>query len=112
MAKRVGQECAEDIHDRHAVAGAPLQGGLLPVRGHTWDPHEPWDAPAYYTELYMPDYDGELVLPLYGNWHDMPGYQEAQLRKGHATYCGEITMVDTWVGYLLKAVENMGLADK
>ena len=26
----------------------------------TWDPHEPWDAPSYYTELYMPDYDGEL----------------------------------------------------
>ena len=78
----------------------------------TWDPHEPWDAPSYYTELYMPDYDGELVLPIYGNWHDMPGYQEAQLRKGHATYCGEITMVDTWVGFLLKSVENMGLADK
>ena len=32
----------------------------------TWDPHEPWDAPPYYTELYWPDYDGELVLPLYG----------------------------------------------
>ncbi len=78
----------------------------------TWDPHEPWDAPSYYTELYMPEYDGELVLPLYGNWHDMPGYQEAQLQKGHATYCGEITMVDTWVGFLLKSVENMGLADK
>lgn len=78
----------------------------------TWDPHEPWDAPSYYTELYLPDYDGELVLPLYGNWHDMPGYEESQLRKGHATYCGEITMVDTWVGFLLKSVENMGLADK
>ena len=77
----------------------------------TWDPHEPWDAPAYYTELYMPDYDGELVLPLYGNWHDVPGYRESQLRKAHATYCGEITMVDTWVGFLLKYVENMGLAD-
>ena len=78
----------------------------------TWDPHEPWDAPSYYTELYMPEYDGELVLPLYGNWHDVPGYEEAQMRKGHATYCGEITMVDTWVGFLLKSVENMGLADK
>ncbi len=78
----------------------------------TWDPHEPWDAPSYYTELYLPDYDGELVLPIYGNWHDMPGYEESQLRKGHATYCGEITMVDTWVGFLLKSVENMGLADK
>ena len=78
----------------------------------TWDPHEPWDAPSYYTELYLPEYDGELVLPLYGNWHDVPGYEEAQMRKGHATYCGEITMVDTWVGFLLKSVENMGLADK
>ena len=78
----------------------------------TWDPHEPWDAPSYYTELYLPEYDGELVLPLYGNWHDVPGYEEAQMRKGHATYCGEITMVDTWLGFLLKSVENMGLADK
>ena len=23
----------------------------------TWDPHEPWDAPSHYTELYWPDYD-------------------------------------------------------
>ena len=57
----------------------------------TWDPHEPWDAPAYYTELYWPGYDGELVLPVYGNWHDVSGYREEQLSKGHATYCGEIT---------------------
>ena len=75
----------------------------------TWDPHEPWDAPAYYTELYWPGYDGELVLPLYGNWNDVPGYKEEQVRKGHAAYCGEITMVDTWLGYLLRSVENMGL---
>ena len=74
----------------------------------TWDPHEPWDAPAYYTELYWPGYDGELVLPLYGNWNDVPGYEEEQVRKGHAAYCGEITMVDTWLGHLLKSVENMG----
>ena len=78
----------------------------------TWDPHEPWDAPPYYTELYWPDYDGELVLPLYGSWHDVPGYEESTLRKGHATYCGEITMVDTWLGFLLRSVENMGLLDK
>ena len=34
------------------------------------------------------------------------------MRKGHATYCGEITMVDTWLGFLLKSVENMGLTDR
>ena len=78
----------------------------------TWDPHEPWDAPAYYTELYWQGYDGEVVLPVYGNWRDVPGYGEETLRKGHATYCGEITMVDTWLGFLLRAVENMGLMEK
>ena len=77
----------------------------------TWDPHEPWDAPPYYTELYMPDYDGEVVQPLYGRWQDQPGFTEAKVKKAHATYCGEVTMVDTWVGYLLRKIENMGLAD-
>ena len=77
----------------------------------TWDPHEPWDAPPYYTELYMPDYDGEVVQPLYGHWQDQPGFTEAKVKKALATYRGEVTMVDTWVGYLLRKIENMGLAD-
>ncbi len=77
----------------------------------TWDPHEPWDAPAYYTELYMPDYDGEVVQPIYAHWRDDPDFNEARVDKAHATYCGEITMVDTWAGYLLRKVENMGLAE-
>ena len=74
----------------------------------TWDPHEPWDAPSYYTELYLPEYDGEVVLPLYGNWHDVPGYDEEKLRKGHAAYCGEITMVDTWLGFLAEIRREYG----
>ena len=78
----------------------------------TWDPHEPWDAPSYYTELYWPGHDGELALPVYGNWHDVPGYAEDGLRKGHATCCGEVIMADTWLGFLLKSVENMGLANR
>ena len=77
----------------------------------TWDPHEPWDAPAYFTELYMPDYDGEVVQPIYAHWQDAPGFDKARVDKAHATYCGEITMVDTWVGYLLRRLENMGLMD-
>ena len=77
----------------------------------TWDPHEPWDAPAYYTELYLPGYDGEVVRPTYGYWRDEPGYTEERVATAHATYCGEVTMVDTWVGYLLRLVENMGLME-
>ena len=78
----------------------------------TWDPHEPWDAPNYYTELYMPDYDGEVIDPPYNRWQDVPGFTEAKVKKAHASYCGEVTMVDTWVGYLLRCVENMGLMEK
>ena len=77
----------------------------------TWDPHEPWDAPNYYTELYMPDYDGEVVAPLYGRWQDSPQLTEKKVGKAHATYCGEITMVDAWIGRLLRQVEDMGLMD-
>ena len=77
----------------------------------TWDPHEPWDAPAYYTERYWPGYDGEASYPIYGFWQDTPGFTEEMVRKAHAAYCGELTMVDTWIGRLLRTVENMGLME-
>lgn len=77
----------------------------------TWDPHEPWDAPNYYTELYWPNYDGEVITPLYGHWQDVEGYTEEKVKKAHATYCGEVTMVDTWAGHFLRQVENMGLME-
>lgn len=78
----------------------------------TWDPHEPWDAPAWYTERYWPGYDGEVIDPPYAYWQDVPGLSEEKVRKAHATYCGEVTMVDTWIGHLLRHVDNMGLADR
>lgn len=78
----------------------------------TWDPHEPWDAPAYYTELYEPDYDGEVVDPPYCYWQQSPGMSEDKIRKARATYAGSVTMVDTWIGHLLRKVDNMGLREK
>ncbi len=77
-----------------------------------WDPHEPWNPPRYYTELYMPDYDGEVVPPAYHYWRETPGFTEEKVKKAHAAYCGEITMVDTWLGYLLRRLENMNLMEE
>ncbi|HET7480317.1 MAG TPA: sulfatase, partial [Rubrobacteraceae bacterium] len=34
----------------------------------TWDPHEPWDAPDYYTSRYHAGYDGRQIYPSYGRW--------------------------------------------
>ncbi|UCD09027.1 MAG: sulfatase [Dehalococcoidales bacterium] len=77
----------------------------------TWDPHEPWNAPLYYTEPYWPGYDGEQIMPFYKNWKEQPGFTEEMLKKAHAAYLGEISMVDAWIGNLLNQVEYMGLME-
>ena len=77
----------------------------------TWDPHEPWNAPTYYTEPYWPGYDGEIIMPFYKYIEEMPGFTEEKLKKAHAAYCGEISMLDAWIGNLLRQVEYMGLMD-
>ncbi len=77
----------------------------------TWDPHEPWNAPEYYTEPYWPGYDGEQIMPFYRHLKEVPGFTEEKLRKAHAAYCGEISMVDAWIGNLLRQVEYMGLME-
>jgi arylsulfatase A-like enzyme len=75
-----------------------------------WDPHEPWNAPLYYTRLYAPDYDGRETETCYDNWRDA-GLTEDDVRLSHATYCGEVTMVDRWVGRLVEKLDVLGIAD-
>jgi arylsulfatase A-like enzyme len=77
----------------------------------TWDPHEPWDPPKHYAELYWPGHDGVQAPPIYGYWQDVPGMTQELLDKGYASYCGEVTMVDTWFGYMMRMVENLGLME-
>ena len=75
----------------------------------TFDPHEPWDPPPYYTDLYDPGYEGEEVIyPIYGPADYLT---PAELKHVRALYAGEVTMVDRWVGLLLRKVEELGLLD-
>ena len=76
----------------------------------TWDPHEPWDAPAHYVTPYDPDYQGEDVYPCYWDWEDH-GMTQRELELGHAGYCGEITMVDRWFGILMERIQQLGLEE-
>ncbi len=76
----------------------------------TWDPHEPWDAPEYYTEQYLPGYDGRQLYPAYAKWKEA-GLAEEDVRLAHATYCGEVTMVDFWMGRLLAKLDVLGLRE-
>src|SRR3712207_4454006 len=76
----------------------------------TWDPHEPWDAPEYYTSLYRAGYGGRQIYPSYGRWHEA-GLTRDDVDLAHATYCGEVTMVDFWVGRLLAKLDVLGLGE-
>jgi arylsulfatase A-like enzyme len=78
----------------------------------TWDPHEAFEAPNYYTELYWQNYDGENIFPPYARWKDVQGFTEEKVKKALATYWGKVTMVDTWVGFFLRQLENMNLMEK
>ncbi len=75
----------------------------------TFDPHEPWDPPARYVDLYDPGYTGEAVIyPRYGSTDVL---SDAELHHCRALYAAEVTMVDRWVGRLLQAVDDLGLRE-
>lgn len=77
----------------------------------TWDPHEPWDAPDYFTGLYHEGYDGRLpTFPTYSKVSET-GVSREELDISHAAYCGEVTMVDRWIGSLLTKLDVLGLAE-
>jgi len=75
----------------------------------TFDPHEPWDPPQHYVDMYDPGYQGEEVIyPIYG---PATYLSEAELKHMRALYAGEVTMVDRWVGRLLNRAADLGLLD-
>ncbi|RLG97045.1 hypothetical protein DRO29_03710, partial [Candidatus Bathyarchaeota archaeon] len=79
-------------------------------------PHEPWDPPKWYAEMYDPGWKGGYVMGgAYLSPYDMPfprivpNLSEEELRHLRALYAGEVTLVDRWVGMLLQKVEDLGL---
>jgi arylsulfatase A-like enzyme len=75
----------------------------------TFDPHEPWDPPAWYVERYDPGYEGrEIASPKYATADYLT---PAELLHCRALYAGEVSLVDTWLGWFLITVENLGLLD-
>lgn len=74
-----------------------------------FDPHEPWDPPRWYVDMYDPCYEGEEVTyPAYGPC----GYlTEDELSHIRAMYVGEATLVDRWIGFLLEKLDKLGLLE-
>lgn len=73
----------------------------------TFDPHEPWDPPKWFVDLYDPGYQGEEVIyPVYGPCDYLT---KEELKHMRALYAGEATLVDKWIGKLLAKIEDLGL---
>jgi arylsulfatase A-like enzyme len=76
----------------------------------SFDPHEPWDPPRKYVDLYGdPDYSGrEPTVP---NYSDASWITEEELERMRALYAGEITMTDAWLGRFLERMEELALME-
>ncbi len=75
-----------------------------------FDPHEPWDAPRKYLELYEKDYQGEeIIFPYYDFWREF--LTEEELNHIRALYMAEASMIDNWLGVLLDKVDELGLTE-
>jgi arylsulfatase A-like enzyme len=72
-----------------------------------WDPHEPWDPPTHYANSYNPGHRGKNPIhPLYST---TPWCSDSELKQLRANYCGEVTMMDRWLGHFLQRVDDLGL---
>jgi len=73
----------------------------------TFDPHEPWDPPKYFVDMYDPGYKGEEVIyPRYGSTDILT---DDEVKHCRALYAGEVSLVDRWFGYFLRRVGDTGL---
>jgi arylsulfatase A-like enzyme len=74
-----------------------------------FDPHQPWDPPQHYVDLYDKDGTGHnLIMPVGRNASD---HRPEDLKRMRALYAGEVTMVDRHVGRLLHALDELGRRD-
>jgi arylsulfatase A-like enzyme len=74
-----------------------------------FDPHEPWDPPQTYVDLYDDAYDGpEPIITAYGS---IDYLTERQVERMRALYAAEVTMVDHWLGNFLNRVDDLGLIE-
>jgi arylsulfatase A-like enzyme len=75
-----------------------------------FDPHEPWDAPRKYIDMYNPEFRGEeFAYPDSRIWREY--FTEEEMETYRLLYRAETSLVDHWFGVLLDKIEELGLAE-
>jgi len=97
---------------RWIAAQAPAQERFM-LFVDEFDPHEPFDTPEPYASMYDPEWSGaHLIWPPYISGATSLGVlSERQARQVRASYGAKLTMIDTWLGKLLSAIERGGFYD-
>jgi arylsulfatase A-like enzyme len=73
----------------------------------SYDPHEPWDPPQRFVDLYDSDHHGgEPYTPREGSSDYLT---ERQLKRMRALYAAEVTMADRWLGRFLEKIDELSL---
>ena len=75
-----------------------------------FDPHEPWNPPLPYLEQYfdVDSYNGRRIIPTLGGPNS---FRPGELEYVLASYAGEVTHCDHYVGVLLNKIKSLGLWD-
>jgi arylsulfatase A-like enzyme len=74
-----------------------------------FDPHEPFDCPQEYLDLYKDDWDGpEYIWPLYEPDDQSPEASEHLRRQ----YAATLTMTDRWFGKFIATLKAQGIYDE
>ena len=77
-----------------------------------FDPHEPWDAPKMYYDMYAdPEFDGRFFVHARYAPAERSGYTKAEVENMRANYSGLVSLVDTWFGMLIDKLDRLGLSE-
>ena len=83
------------------------KGGPFFLTVDSFDPHEPWDPPERYIEMYDESYEGKE--PYWPRSGPNDYLDERELQRMKVRYSAEVTMVDRWLGRFLDRMEELGL---
>jgi len=108
-----GRQTEEDwaTHNTYETAVRWLERNHKHEKFFLWidgfDPHEPPWPPQHYIDMYDPGYDGDVFLTHIKS----DALTEREIEHVKARYAGSVTFVDRNVGKVLRAIEDLGLAD-
>jgi arylsulfatase A-like enzyme len=131
LSKRYGMHHGFDYYDTELVGETAMKSQMLKVgpsvtrkalewlgsrgRGpfflflHYWDVHYDYNPPKQYTDIFDPDYRGNINgLNIYHRT-DVPSMKPRDFRHLTALYDGEIRYTDDAIGVLLDGLARLGL---